>query len=72
MIIDLPVEEAEDIMDRTYLVPGWELYETGFDAYHQLHCIVMLSPRRPVYPAQANQRHRTVYGSSSSPITTVH
>ena len=42
MIINLPAEEAQDVKDRTYLHPHWGMYETGLDAFHQLHCIVRL------------------------------
>ncbi|KXL43994.1 MAG: hypothetical protein FE78DRAFT_541918, partial [Acidomyces sp. 'richmondensis'] len=38
-IINLPSEEAGDVLDRTYLNPSFGLFETGLDAFHQLHCI---------------------------------
>ena len=56
MIINLPAKDAQDVKDRTYLHPRWRMYETGLDAFHQLHCVVRLrlSPLRPVRLLQIN------------------
>ncbi|RDW76017.1 hypothetical protein BP5796_06838 [Coleophoma crateriformis] len=58
MNIDLPANEAEDMRDKTWKWPETELYFTGVNVFHGLHCLNMvrkaLSPEYYVWPHQSS------------------